>query len=79
MPFASLFSGLGLRLGMAIAATLAVLVVLAGARSAGRQAERVDVMKRNLKNAETRRAVEDDVRRAGPGAADRLRGAWSRD
>jgi hypothetical protein len=79
MPLASLMSGLGLRVGIALAATVAVLAVLVGARNVGRQAERVDALKQTLKNAETRRDVEDDVRRSGAGAAGRLRDGWSRD
>jgi hypothetical protein len=66
-----MLSGLGLRIGMALAALLAVLAVLAGARNSGRQAERVDAIKRTLEIRNAQDAAAARV--AGDDVADRLR------
>lgn len=58
----------------------AILAVLAGARNAGRTAERVEGMRRQLDNVKERQDVENEVRRIGGDAArERLYDRWSRD
>lgn len=75
-----LLSRLGVRLGIALAATAAVGLLLLGVRNSGRQAERVDAMTRTLSNARIRRDAEDDVRRhGGDSAARELLDDWGRD
>lgn len=62
------------------AVALAVLLVLLGTRSAGRNAERVDRLEQTLKNVRKRDEVENAVRRAPDGAAAKLLlERWSRD
>lgn len=73
-------SGVGLKIMGALAAVGAVAAVLLGARQAGRNAERVDAMRRTLKSVEVRNEVERDVLRAGGDAAvEQLYDKWSRD
>lgn len=52
-----------------VAAAMAVLAILAGARNAGRKAEQVEALKRNLrkveKSNEVEREVSDSYRRTG--------------
>ncbi|MGF7177006.1 hypothetical protein [Azospirillum doebereinerae] len=48
-------------------------------RRAGRRDAAVKSTTYSLWNAQVRHDIEDDLRRAGPGAADRLRDEWSRD
>lgn len=75
-----LFSGIGLKIMGGLAIVGAVVAVLAGAKSAGRNAERVDAMRRTLKSVETRNAIERNVTRSGGDAArKRLLDRWSRD
>jgi len=75
-----LFSGIGLKIMGGLAIVGAVLAVLAGAKSAGRNAERVDAMRRTLKSVETRNEVENEIARSGgDDAVKRLRERWSRD
>lgn len=77
---AKLFTGIGLKILAGVAIAGAVLAVLAGAKSAGRNAERVDALKRTLKSVEARNEIENDVARTGGGAArERLRDKWTRD
>lgn len=73
-------SGVGLKVMGALAAIGAVAAVLLGARQAGRNAERVDAMRRTLKSVEVRNEVEREVLRSGGDAAHkRLLDEWSRD
>jgi len=62
--------------GLAVAG--AILAALRGARTAGRAAERVDGLRRQLDNVKERNDVES--RLAGAGAAERrrLRDTWTR-
>jgi mannose/fructose/N-acetylgalactosamine-specific phosphotransferase system component IIC len=76
----SMFSGVGLKVMAGLAIVGAILAILAGAKSAGRQAERVDAMKRTLKSVEDRNEVEREVMRLGGDVArERLLDKWSRD
>lgn len=85
MPFLlslvpKIFSGIGLKILAGVAIFGAVLAVLAGARSAGRNAERVDGMRRTLESVEKSNAVEREVMRTGGDAArKRLLDNWARD
>ena len=73
MPYA-----LKLLLWGAIAA--AVAAVLLGARNAGKNAERIEGMGRQLRNAKERNRVERETGRLGPDAVrERLRTRWQRD
>ncbi|MEX2450926.1 MAG: hypothetical protein WD407_08740 [Rhodospirillales bacterium] len=57
-----------------------VAAILFGARQAGRTAERVEGLRRQLKNVEKRRDVENDIDRASDDDVDRrLRAEWQRD
>lgn len=77
---ARLFSGIGLKILSVVAVVGAVLAVLAGAKSAGRNAERVDALRRTMKSVEKRNEVERDVLRSGGDAArERLLDKWTRD
>lgn len=53
-----LLSGIGLKILGIVVIIGAVLAVLAGAKQAGRNAERVDGLKRNLENARVRREID---------------------
>lgn len=67
-------SGLGLKILAGAAIVGAVLAVLFGARQAGRTAERVESLQRNLENARVRREIDRDVRADSDDALDdRLR------
>lgn len=78
--FAKLFTGLGLKIMGGLAILGAVAAVLLGARQAGRNAERVDAMRRTLKSVEVRNDVERKVLRSGGDAARKqLLDGWSRD
>lgn len=81
MPFImSMFSGIGLKVMAGLAIVGAILAILAGAKSAGRKAERVDAMKRTIKSVETRNEVEREVMRLGGDVAhERLLDKWTRD
>jgi hypothetical protein len=61
---ASIFGGFGLKILAGLAIVGAILAVLTGARQAGRNAERVDGLQRNLENARVRREIDRDVRAA---------------
>lgn len=64
----------------ALAAIGAVAAVLLGARQAGRNAERVDALRKTLESVENRNAVERDVLDSGDDVArKRLLDRWSRD
>lgn len=66
-------------LGVAVSA-LSVVGVLLGARKSGRDAERVDSLKKTSKHVEQAHEVENkNARLPDGGAADRLRDRWSRD
>jgi uncharacterized protein YceH (UPF0502 family) len=74
----------GTRLGRYVLAAaglaLVALAALAGARRAGRQAERVDRMVTTMRQVEARREVERGVRRGRDGdAARELLDDWARD
>ena len=57
----------------------AVAAVLLGARNAGKNAERVAGMKRQLDNVKERNRVERETGRLGPDAVhERLRDKWQR-
>lgn len=77
-----LLVGLWGRIGPILAVVGALLLAIAtfGAfqRRAGRRQAAAEQTEKTLKAAETRREIDDDVRRSG-GAADRLRREWSRD
>jgi len=64
-----------------VAGALLAAIVTFGAvqRRAGRQDAAAETATQALRNTEVRHGIEDDLRRAGPGAADRLRDQWSRD
>ncbi|MGF7175836.1 hypothetical protein [Azospirillum doebereinerae] len=65
---------------IAIGAVLLAIVTFGAAqRRAGRQDAAAEATTQTLQNAQVRHDIEDDLRRAGPGAADRLRDQWSRD
>ena len=75
-----LFKGATLKLLMWAAIIGAVAAVLLGARQAGRNAERVDGMRRQLENVNARNKVEREVGRLGDDAVTgRLRDKWQRD
>lgn len=77
---AFLFSKVGRWIALAVGLILLAVTVLASAKRAGRQAERVDQMRRTLEAMEKRNAVERDTGRLPAGAAaERLRNDWSRD
>ncbi|MBP2233142.1 hypothetical protein J2847_006477 [Azospirillum agricola] len=71
------------RIGPTLIAAGVMLVAIAtfGAsqRRAGREQAAAESTREALRAAEVRHDVEDDLRRAGPGAADRLRDRWARD
>jgi hypothetical protein len=79
LPF---LAGLWGRIGPTLAAVGALLLALAtfGAfqRRAGRRDAAAEQTEKTHKAAETRREIDDDVRRSG-GAAGRLRREWGRD
>ncbi len=52
------FAGLGLKLLAGVAILGAICAVLFGAKQAGRAAERVESLQRNLENARVRREIE---------------------
>jgi len=80
MPFLlGLLKPYALKLLAGLAIAGAVLAVLAGARNAGRTAERVDGMRRQLNNVKERTDVENRVAHAKPADRQRLRDKWSRD
>lgn len=56
----------------------AVLAVLVGAKNAGRTAERVEGMRRQLDNVKERQDVESHVAGADPAERKRLRDKWTR-
>jgi hypothetical protein len=66
-------------LAAAAAILLAVVTLGATQRRAGRAEERARQTAETIKAVEVRHEVEDTVRRDPAGAADRLRGRWSRD
>lgn len=68
-----IFSKIGLRIGIALAAFAAVATVLFSARQAGRQAERVDTMKRNLESINAQRKAAAAAPSDRSGVVDRLR------
>lgn len=68
-----IFSKIGLRIGIALAAFAAVATVLFSARQAGRQAERVDTMKRNLESINAQRKAAASAPSDRSGVVDRLR------
>lgn len=77
---AKIGTGLGLKLLGALAALGTVAGILFSARQSGKNAERVDGMKKNLKAAEKRNEVEREVeRRPADAVHDRLRDKWTRD
>lgn len=57
---------------LAVAAIIAVATILAGAKSAGRNAERVDALRRNLEAARVRTKSEIAVRGGDDAAVDDL-------
>ena len=84
MPFLGFIGGLlkpiALKLLMGVAIAGAVAAVLLGARNAGKNAERVAGMKRQLDNVKERNRVERETGRLGPDAVHgRLRDKWQRD
>ena len=80
MPFLlGLLRPFALKLLAGIAVVGAVLMVLLGARNAGRTAERVDGLRRQLNHVKERIDVEDSMARARPADRRRLRDKWSRD
>lgn len=68
-----IFSKIGLRVGIALAAFAAVATVLFSARQAGRQAERVDTMKRNLESINAQRKAAAAAPSDRSGIVERLR------
>lgn len=68
-----IFSKIGLRIGMVLAAIAAVVTVLFSARQAGRQAERVDTMKRNLESINAQRKAAATAPSDRSGIVERLR------
>lgn len=75
-----LFTGIGLKILGAVAIAGAVTAVLLGARSAGRNAERVDALHRTLKSVEKSNEIEREVARTrGDDARQQLLDKWSRD
>jgi hypothetical protein len=80
MPFLlGLLKPYALKLLAGLAIVGAVLAILLGAKNAGRAAERVDGMRRQLDNVKERTDVENDVARADPVERSRLRRKWERD
>lgn len=76
---ASFFGGIWAKLLVLLAIVAAVGAILAGARNAGRMAERAEANAKARAVSNQRRQIDDEIRRAGPGAArDRLRG-WATD
>jgi len=64
------------------AGLLLAAIVTFGAvqRRAGRRDAAAESTTQSLRNVQVRHDIEDDLRRAGPGAAERLRGdGWIRD
>ncbi len=80
MPFLiGLLKPYALKLLAGLAIVGAVLAVLLGAKNAGRNAERVDGMRRQLDNVRERTNVENRVATADPAERSRLRRKWQRD
>jgi len=76
----SLLQGAGLKVLAGVAIVGAIIAVLAGARSAGRNAERVDGMRRSLDAVRESNEIEDYISRAGNTVVrDQLRDKWTRD
>lgn len=67
------FTKTGMRIAMIAGAILAVISVLFSARQAGRQAERVDTMKRNLESINAQRKAASRAPSDRSGVVDRLR------
>lgn len=77
-PFlAPLFTKFGAYLIMALAALGAVTAVLAGARTAGRNAQRVEDAKRTVEAVNARQEVDTRVDAASDAERERLRRKWS--
>lgn len=80
MPFLlGLLKPDALKLLAGLAMVGAILAVLLGAKNAGRAAERVDGMRRQLVNVKERTDVENRVATAEPDERRRLRRKWQRD
>lgn len=70
----------GLQVAQWGAIALAILTALRGARSAGRNVERVETMRNQIENVKVRDEIRDTVSRAPVGDAEReLREHWQRD
>ncbi|MEQ9347753.1 MAG: hypothetical protein RIG26_15035 [Thalassospira sp.] len=67
------FTKTGMRIAMIFGAVLAVISVLFSARQAGRQAERVDTMKRNLESINAQRKAAAAAPSDRSGVVNRLR------
>lgn len=83
MPFLGFVGGLlkpfALKLLIGLAIAGAVAAVLLGARNAGRNAERLRTLEKQLQNVRTRNEVEREVGSLGPDAVrERLRERWTR-
>lgn len=80
MPFLlGLLRSIALKLLAGLAMVGTVLLVLLGARNAGRTAERIDGLRRQLNHVKERIDVENGVARTRPADRRRLRDKWSRD
>ncbi|MBL4839410.1 MAG: hypothetical protein JKY47_01105 [Thalassospira sp.] len=69
----AVLSGAWMRIAIIGGAVLAVLLVLFSARQAGRQAERVETMARNLENVNAQRKAAAAAPSDRAGVVDRLR------
>lgn len=67
------FTKTGMRIAMILGAGLAVISVLFSARQAGRQAERVDTLNRNLESINAQRKAAAAAPSDRGGVVDRLR------
>lgn len=65
-------------LAIAVAVLAAVASVLLGARQAGRNAERVDNLKKALANENERKRIDVDVSGASDAELGKLRDKWTR-
>mgnify|MGYP003624121200 CR=1 FL=1 len=71
------FAKAWLQIGIMGGAAIAVAAVLFSARSAGRQAERVEGMQRALQNVKVRNEVDRIVNSGSDDDFDRLRRKWT--
>lgn len=75
----NLLAPYALKLLAGLAILGAIAAVLMGAKNAGRTAEKVEGMQRQLKNVQVRNEIEHTVATVSPAERVKLRNKWERD